>query len=261
MWGVFKSIHELPEKWRKLERGTGCVSNNNNDHIELSLGEVEDGYANSQIDDHPNLRRSEFCCRPPLSLKIKARMKSGSESPKGTAGFGFWNDPFMMTDHKMPTLPKAVWFFWSSSHSAMELAQGVPGHGWKMAVMDAWRWPFLALIPTIPLSIPLMWIRQARERLWPVAQKAMICEEKMCSVSLLDWHHYEIRWLKTEVHFLIDGKECLRTSSPKGPLGLVIWIDNQYMRTNPKAIFSHGLLKLKSSQSLEIDHFELSHSG
>jgi hypothetical protein len=81
----------------------------------------------------------------------------------------------------------------------------------------------------------------------------------MCSVSFFDWHSYEIHWNKEEVFFYIDGEEQFSTPAPSGPLGLVIWIDNQFMRIDPRAYMKHGNVTLDSSQQLEIKQFELVH--
>lgn len=248
---------KIPPQWRRLQRNTGRVEEGTQLKLRVlpnQFGHTD--YSNAQIDDHPNLKRSEFSNQAPLKLKIEARLKCDG-TPKGTAGFGFWNDPFLMTDTKAPTLPKAAWFFWCSEDSNMQLAQDVPGYGWKMAVIDAWNWPFLALIPTTPISIPLMWIQSIRRLLWPVAQKAMKCQEKLCPVSFFDWHTYELHWQHDKVFFHIDDKLEFSAPAPKGPLGLVIWIDNQFMRIDPRAMMKHGNISLENEQSLEIRHFEL----
>ena len=39
----------------------------------------------------------------------------------------------------MPTLPRAIWFFYGSLPSNMSLALDVPGYGWKAATIDALR--------------------------------------------------------------------------------------------------------------------------
>ena len=59
-------------------------------------------YANAQIDDYQRLRRSAFRWRPPVTLTVRARFSHPSGVLGGTAGFGFWNDPFMMTGLRWP---------------------------------------------------------------------------------------------------------------------------------------------------------------
>ena len=129
-------------------------------------------YANAQVDDTTGRARDQYRWYPPLCLSLQARFSHSQEELTGTAGFGFWNDPFMMSGARRPALPQALWFFYSAPPSDMPLAMGVPGTGWKAATLDARRWPFLALAPTAPLGVLLMRSRTWYRTLWPVAQRA-----------------------------------------------------------------------------------------
>ena len=40
--------------------------------------------------------------------------------------------------------------------------------------------------------------------------------------------------------------------SPRGALGLVIWIDNQYMIVTPQGRLGHGLMEFEHEQYLEV---------
>jgi len=253
-------LMDVPKNWRTIQKGEGQVFEEAKITLKLPKDEIGKSYSNAQIDDYPNLKRRDFLNEAPLKFKIKARLKC-EEEPKGTFGFGFWNDPFLMTEPRMPSLPKAIWFFGSSSESSMDLAIGLPGHGWKMGCIDAWSWKFLLLIPTIPFSVPLMWIPFIRRKLWPIAQKFMKCSEALVPVSVKDWHEYEIDWQTNLVTFYIDNQKQFEAPAPKGKLGLVIWIDNQYMKIDPRAKMSCGNLHLKHEQSLEIESFELINHG
>ena len=51
---------------------------------------------------------------------------------------------------------------------------------------------------------------------------------------------------------IADGQTILRAPSPRGPLGLVIWIDNQWMVATPEGRFGHGVLALDHAQWLEV---------
>src|SRR5690349_19213483 len=93
-------------------------------------------YTDAQLDDYQGLHRRDFRWRPPLTLTVRARFSHGPDQLAGTAGFGFWNDPFMMTDSRPPALPRVLWFFFGSKQSDMPLAAGVPGQGWKAATLD-----------------------------------------------------------------------------------------------------------------------------
>ena len=210
-------------------------------------------YTDAQIDDYQGLPRRRFPWRPPLLLRVRARFSHPSGVLQGTAGFGFWNDPFMMTGRRWPTLPAAVWFFYASPPSNLKLDLHIPGYGWKAATIDAWRWPFFALLPSAPLAIPLMnndWLYQ---RCWPIAQRAIQVSEALLPVNMTDWHTYTLSWQKERVHFAVDEQTVLDgRASPRGPLGFVLWLDNQYMIVTPWGRFGYGLLASSGDQWLEI---------
>lgn len=171
----------------------------------------------------------------------------------GTAGFGFWNDPFVMTEKRVPALPRALWFFYASPPSDIKLDLHTPGYGWKAATIDAARWPFLLLAPTIPVAVPLMRVESAYRRLWPIGQRAIGVSEAPVPQDMTAWHTYVIEWGLTAARFLVDGQVVLDcTTPPKGPLGLVIWIDNQYMVVTPQGRLRHGRLAKPGEQWLEL---------
>ncbi len=78
-------------------------------------------YSNAQVDDYRGLSRRRFPWRPPAKLTVRARFSHPAGHLKGTAGFGFWNDPFLMTGARLPALPQAIWFFYASPPSDMRL--------------------------------------------------------------------------------------------------------------------------------------------
>lgn len=211
-----------------------------------------DRYTNAQIDDYAALPRHAFGWRPPLRLRLAARFSHERSALHGTAGFGFWNDPFLMTGWRIPALPAALWFFFASPPSNMPLASDVPGHGWKASTIDAtrsqaWRWATLA-----PILIMLMRRSQWRRRLWPVIQRDLGIAETPLNLAMADWHEYVIEWRRDATLFAIDGQVVQRGPSPRGPLGLVIWIDNQWMVATPEGHFDHGVLTVEKPQWLEV---------
>jgi hypothetical protein len=187
-------------------------------------------YTNAQIDDYEGLARATLEWSRPVTLTVRARF-SHNAGGCGTAGFGFWNDPFMMTaGTRLPALPRAIWFFYGSPDSTMKLDLDTPGHGWKAATVDAQRWPFYLLAPTAPLAVPLMNIRPLYRRLWPIGQRAIGVCEALIAAPMTDWHTYELRWAKDGARWSVDGQivlECDR--SPGGRLA-VMWIDNRLGR-------------------------------
>jgi hypothetical protein len=154
----------------------------------------------------------------------------------------------------MPALPRAIWFFYAAPPSNMKLDLNTPGWGWKAATIDAARWPFLALAPTAPVAMPLMHIRSIYRRLWPIGQRAIgVCEQALAT-SMDDWHVYTIDWGRNVARFFVDGTPIFTCETPpRGPLGLVIWIDNQFMRVTPWGDFGYGVIDRPGRQSLWVD--------
>jgi hypothetical protein len=155
---------------------------------------------------------------------------------------------------RSPALPRAIWFFYGSPPSNMKLALDTPGCGWKAATIDAAKVPFLLLAPTAPVALPLMHLRALYRRLWPVGQRAIRVSEAAVDADMTAWHTYAIRWERRSARFLVDGQEILASNTPpRGPLGLVIWLDNQYMVVTPQGRFRHGLLAQPGRQWLELE--------
>ncbi|MGC8879803.1 MAG: hypothetical protein ACP5R2_11325 [Anaerolineae bacterium] len=215
-------------------------------------------YSNAQIDDYRGLPRRRLLWRPPLRLTVRARFSHLVGVLRGTAGFGFWNDPFMMTGARWPALPRAIWFFYASLPSDMQLALDVPGYGWKAATLDATRPGALALAPCAPIAVLAMRFQRAYRRLWPIVQRALGIQERLLSVDMTDWHVYALEWLPGQAHFYVDGEIVLRNApSPRGPLGFVMWLDNQYMVVTPQGRLGWGLLKIDGEQWMEIRQLEI----
>jgi hypothetical protein len=159
-----------------------------------------------------------------------------------------------MTSLRVPALPRAIWFFYASPPSNMKLDLKTPGWGWKAATIDAARIPFLLLAPAAPLALPLMRIPLLYRKLWPIAQRAMQVSERGIDVAMCDWHIYTLDWGTRVAHFSVDGRPILICDTPPaGPLGLVIWIDNQFMQVTPQGRIRHGLLGRPGRQWLELE--------
>ncbi|MCS7260461.1 MAG: hypothetical protein NZ765_06730 [Anaerolineae bacterium] len=215
-------------------------------------------YSNAQVDDYRGLPRWRLRWRPPLRLTVQARFSHPAERLRGTAGFGFWNDPFMMTGARWPALPRVIWFFYASPPSNMQLALDVPGYGWKAATLDATRPRALALAPFAPVTVMALRLQHLYRRLWPAIQQALGIQESLLPVDMTDWHTYVLEWLPKYAHFYVDGALVLGNApSPRGPLGFVMWIDNQYMVVTPQGRLGWGLLQIDGEQWMEIRQLEI----
>jgi hypothetical protein len=222
-------------------------------------------YSDAQITDYAGKR--DFVWRPPLRMTVTAHMdiafvgeglKPSLTEMCGTAGFGFWNHPFVPGERGL-RLPQVVWFFFSSPPSNMQLATDVPGPGWKAATLDATRWQFLALAPIAPVGFLLMRVPALYRRLWPVGQRAVGVSEHLLDTSLLaEKHTYSLDWRPETITFAVDGKTVHQTpSAPRGPLGFIAWIDNQYAVVTPKGQFGWGLLPVEREQALILEQVRI----
>jgi len=249
----------IASRWQSYIVGNGVVEQRG----DVLLFRIHDAsaqrYSNAQIDDYRGLPRRRLLWRPPLRLTVRARFSHPVGVLHGTAGFGFWNDPFMMTGARWPALPRAIWFFYASPPSDMQLALSVPGHGWKAATLDATRPSALALAPLAPIAVLAMRSYPLYRKLWPPIQSALGVREDVLSVDITDWHVYVLEWQPERAHFYTDGKLVLGNApSPRGPLGFVMWIDNQYMVVTPQGRLGWGLLEIRGEQWMEIDQLEIS---
>ena len=250
---------QLGTRWRPYVTGAGALARTRHTLCLVNLDAQSDIYTDAQIDDYQGLRRAHFPWRPPLTLTVRARFSHPCGVLRGTAGFGFWNDPFMMTGRRIPTFPRAIWFFYASSHSNMKLDLNTPGHGWKAATIDAMRWPFFVLLPTVPFAVPLMNIRPLFRALWPLGQRAIGVSEVCLDIAMEEWHTYVLEWMTHRSRFSVDGIEVLDcTTAPRGPLGFVMWLDNQYAVVTPWGRLSFGLLDVPGRQWLEVDMVTIS---
>jgi len=114
----------LNSYWNTLLVGTG-THDFENSALRCVLDPVpKKQYSDSQISDY---KPEPFRWQPPLRLTVRAWASHPSKELKGTAGFGFWNEPFVPIGRQLPRLPRTVWFFFGSPPNNMALAKGVPG--------------------------------------------------------------------------------------------------------------------------------------
>ncbi|GAP15505.1 hypothetical protein LARV_03294 [Longilinea arvoryzae] len=216
---------------------------------------TERRYRWAQVDDYIPLARRDFRWRAPLRLRLRAR--AFEPSAAGTWGFGLWNDPFAFnllggTARRLPVLPNAAWFFYSLPPNYLTLRDGTPGHGFVAQTFAAPRIPAILLAPA-GLGLPLLAWRRAARALRRMARRVIREDSARIHVDVTQWHTYELDWLTGEARFRVDGRECLATPvSPRGPLGLVVWIDNQYMAFPPDGRLRMGVLPVPRDAALEL---------
>ncbi|MDQ7023946.1 MAG: family 16 glycosylhydrolase [Anaerolineae bacterium] len=245
-------------KWQIGEIGEGRVIHQAH-ALHLTLPPTdEDTYSDAQITDYIPQQRN-FTLTAPLRLTVTAYSTQPANQMVGTAGFGFWNHPFVPNE-KGFRVPQALWFFFGAPPNDMPLAKGVRGNGWKAATFNAHRWQFYALLPTAPIAIPLMHIPPAYDVLWTIGQRAIGVTETLLAPDLLQSAHtYMLEWHPDHVIFAVDGDtvQIARHGISKNPLGFIAWIDNQYAIVSPKGRFGFGISRVPQSQSLILNDIKI----
>lgn len=212
------------------------------------------GYHDAQIATYRT--RQDFQYQPGTRLQLTAYAEGDLQ---GTAGFGFWNHPFVPGERGV-RLPKALWFFFSAPPSNMRLAYGVDGSGWKAATFDATRWQFLALLPTAPLGFLLMKIPTWYRQLWPIGQRALAVQEAMLDSALLRTERtYTLEWRAEGIQFMVDNVPVLNAAVQiNGTLGFIAWVDNQYAIVTPQGHFRMGTVPVNNPQTLVLRDISIS---
>ena len=267
------------EKFSSGERGEAY-------RFSISAGSANK-YRLAQLDDYPQLKRSQFSWHSPFSLSLSAR--TSSESIPGTWGFGLWNDPFGLSlgfggnRLRLPTLPNAIWFFGASKENYLSF-RDEPRPERTLSEHSETKWQTKdTLQMKFPFEKPSMAVHGAstagsrRSASQPSAQRGVIAangflaqvfraprfhpllipaglalpfsrrrtrrllgqiiEEDGIALSMdvSQWHRYSLDWRENGVSFEVDDVQVFESSViPNPPLGLVIWIDNQYAAFTPE---------------------------
>jgi hypothetical protein len=237
------------------------ISNGNgNDAYRLSLPAGSSGtYRLAQLDDYAKTARRKFPWRFPRSLSLSSR--SSSSSIPGTWGFGLWNYPFGMSlgyaedGFRLPTLPNAVWFFHGSGENYLSFRDDKAAHGF---LAQTFRSPaFHSLL--IPAGMVLPFSRKLTRRL---LTKVIDEDAIRPGVDVTQWHRYRLEWREDRVSFEVDDVPAFESPvSPRPPLGLVIWIDNQYAAFTPEGKIGFGVLENPEPAWLEIKDIDMHLQG
>lgn len=210
----------------KIEKTGSCSW-----RLQIPAGETP-VYRWAQLDDYGNRPRSQFTLRPPFTLGVRARV-SQAELP-GTWGFGLWNNPFTAelgiggTVARLPALPNAAWFFHASPPNSLSFQDGLPAQGFLMAVFSSPLIPPGVLALGLP-GLPLLAFRPAARRIRRLLGKIIREDSARLEIDPTEWHEYHLELKETSCRFEVDGRKMLETTVvPRGRLGLVLWIDNQY---------------------------------
>jgi hypothetical protein len=212
-------------------------------------------YRVAQLDDYTKSARKDFSHHPSLSLSLRARVSA--DSIPGTWGFGLWNDPFGLSlgfggnPLRLPTLPNAIWFFHASEENYLSFGEK-PGNGLLAQVFRSPVFP-LSRLAGVGITFPFSRM-EARKLMSNVVKEDGV----RLSLDVTKWHAYRFEWSPRRSAFWVDDEIVLETSvSPRPPLGLVIWIDNQYAAWHPDGKIGFGVLENTEPAWLEIEELSL----
>jgi hypothetical protein len=215
------------------------------------------GYRDAQLDDYSQLPRHRFSHR---SLSLSLRARTSSISVAGTWGFGLWNEPFGLSlgfggnPFQLPALPNAVWFFYASKENYLSFTDDKPAQGFLAQTFCSPKFhPWLILAG---LALPFS-RRAARKLLGKVINEDSVA----VSVDVSQWHRYRLEWSPIRVLFYVDDVLVFESPvSPYPPLGVIIWIDNQYAAFTPEGKISFGVLE-GEEEWLEVENIVMSNEG
>jgi hypothetical protein len=202
-------------------------------------------------------------------MKLEAR--ACALNPPGTWGFGLWNDPFSLSlglggaSRRLPALPNAAWFFFASPPNHLSLREDLPARGPLAATFVSPELPPLFLALGVPL-LPLFALPPAARLLRQLARRFI--QQDAAQLKLNDitptagtptgWHTYELTWTQDEITFSVDGDTSLETGVvPLPPMGLVLWVDNQYAALPPDGRLRFGNLPNPEPAWIEIQNLEI----
>jgi hypothetical protein len=203
-------------------------------------------YRLAQLDDYSRVPRRGLPHYPPYAFHVRARVSA--EGLPGTWGFGLWNDPFGLslgfggTPGQLPALPETAWFFHASPPNYLSLRDDLPARGFFAGTFHSPRMPTPLLAPGL-LALPLLAIRPVARMLRRLAGRMVKQSAAAIDTDVTAWHEYAIDWKNDKTVFTMDGLISLETPlSPRPPLGLVLWIDNQYAAWTPQGKLGYGTL-------------------
>ncbi|MBW8009666.1 MAG: family 16 glycosylhydrolase [Chloroflexi bacterium] len=240
----------------------GEVEKLSDDSWRLSLPPGSSGeYRLAQLDDYAGLSRKQFPWQPPVKIRLRAR--ASAHTIPGTWGFGLWNDPISFSlglgggIRRLPALPNTAWFFFASPHNHLSLRDDLPAQGALAATFNSPAIPALLLGFGAPILPLLAWPPAAR-LLRRVGRRLMHQDAASISASLTEWHTYALDWQPGKVTFKIDDEVIYSTNiAPRHPLGVVIWLDNQYAALPPNGRLAYGTLPNDQPTWIEIEALSL----
>jgi len=246
----------------RVAQGNADVSEITPGHWRLQVDGTATQYCNAQLDDYHHLQRQAFPWAPPVSLSLWAK---GPAAHQGTWGFGWWNAPYSPLTSALPARPASVWFF-GNGHGNMAWSPDSCATGFKAAMLETRTWQSLIIAPFAPLIMLANHQPRIYRWLWSRLMPHLRLHETMIATPDDTWHRYQIDWRADSVTWSIDDVIITHTScAPHGPLGICIWIDNQWLTATPDGRFgwglsdAHGTLEIRDITITDLRHGESNH--
>jgi hypothetical protein len=242
---------------RQTTSGSSITQTDSGWRLEIPPG-TSTQYRLAQLDDYASLKRSDFIHQAPTVFSMRAR--TSSNSIPGTWGFGFWNDPFStiiglggMT-RPLPALPNTAWFFYGSQDNYLSFRNDKSANGFLAATFSSPQIPTFLLASTIFAS-PLLFFKSSAKWIRQQMSRRILEDSALLEIDVTEWHRYKMQWENNLVSFEIDENSVFVTRvAPNSPLGLVIWIDNQYAAFKPSGKINTGSLENPVPAWMEIEN-------
>ncbi len=78
-------------------------------------------------------------------------------------------------------------------------------------------------------------------------------DEASLRVDVTEWHSYQLAWSQNRVVWHVDDVRVFESpASPNPPLGIIIWIDNQFAAFTPAGKIGFGVLENAEPAWIEI---------
>ena len=140
-------------------------------------------------------------------------------------------------------MPNCAWFFYASQENHLSFSADRPGNGFLAQTFRAPRIPSVLFAPGL-FGLPLLLVKPISKWLRVKLAAKLIREDaKRLEVDATKWTDYRLQWSQNRVEFAIDDEIVFtRATSPQGPLGLVLWIDNQFAAWRPDGSLGAGTL-------------------
>jgi len=224
-------------------------------------------YRLAQLDDYNKLPRKKF---PHHALTASLSARTSSDSIAGTWGFGLWNNPFGMSigfggnPWRLPALPNAVWFFGASEENYLSFKSGLdtasptrpPANGFSAQIFRSPKFHPLLILAGLVLPFSRKLTRRMMSQV--IDEDGVTLSRGDACITPTDWHRYRLEWRLKRVSFEVDEVQVFESAvSPIPPLGLVIWIDNQYAAFTPEGKIGFGVLKNETAW-LEVKEINIS---